>query len=128
MVMTSKDVHPPSTLGQRIVTAREGMGLTTAQLARRMGIKTATLSSWETDRSEPRANRAATLAAMANVSLIWLLSAEGEGPPEHTHSSDLEQFRHRLTTLQAQAEDLTSQIAALVEHLDQLGNSTDPGN
>jgi len=115
----------PTTLGGRIVSAREGIGLTTAQLARRMGVKTATLSSWETDRSEPRANRIATLAAMSNVSLIWLLSADGEGPAAQTLSGDLSQLKSRLSLLQSQAEDMTAQIAALIEHIDQLNDGSD---
>lgn len=118
--MTSEDVHAPSTLGQRIVSAREGMGLTTAQLARRMGIKTATLSSWEADRTEPRANRLATLAAMTNVSIIWLLSAEGEGPPAHTLSGDLFELKNRVEALRTQADELTTQIAAISDHIDRM--------
>lgn len=119
MVMASNDATAPTTLGQRIVSAREGMGLTTAQLARRLGVKTATLSGWETGRSEPRANRLATLAAMTNVSLIWLLSAEGEGPTAPTLADDLGQLKNRLSLLQAQAEDMATEIAALIAHIDQ---------
>ena len=39
------------TLGGRIVYAREALDLTTAQLARRLGVKTETLHDWETDRA-----------------------------------------------------------------------------
>ena len=80
MYLTRDKEHSGSadTLGGRIVHARELQDLTTAQLARRVGVKTATLHEWETDRSEPRSNRLLTLAGMLNVSPTWLLTGEGE--------------------------------------------------
>jgi len=68
-----------ATFGDRIAAAREAMGMSQAQLARRMGIKTATLKNWEDDRSEPRANKLQMLAGVLNASIIWLMSGEGEG-------------------------------------------------
>ncbi len=68
-----------ATFGDRIVAARDAMGMTSAQLARRMGIKPATLQSWENDRSEPRANKLQMLAGLLNVSMVWLMSGEGPG-------------------------------------------------
>ena len=119
MVMSGTDATVSSTLGERIVSARESMGLTTAQLARRLGVKTATLSSWDADRSEPRANRIATLAAMTNVSLIWLLSADGEGPAAPTLAGDLDQIKNRLSLLQSQNEVMANEIAALIAYIEQ---------
>ena len=60
MYLTRDKEHSGSadTLGGRIVHARELQDLTTAQLARRVGVKTATLHEWETDRSEPRSSSA----------------------------------------------------------------------
>lgn len=57
------------TLGKRIARARDGAGLSSARLARRVGVKMATLSNWETDKSEPRANKLMALAGMLNASL-----------------------------------------------------------
>jgi len=68
-----------ATFGDRIVAARDAMGMTSQQLARRMGIKPATLQSWENDRSEPRANKLQMLAGLLNVSMVWLMSGEGRG-------------------------------------------------
>ena len=107
-----------TSLGQRITQARETMELTTAQLARRLGVRTTTLASWEADRSEPRANKLMQLAAMMNVSLSWLLSGSGTGPSEHTLESDLRHLRASLDTLRAEAENITSQIDMLVTRLD----------
>jgi DNA-binding transcriptional regulator YiaG len=52
------DLRPqqPRNLAQRIVEAREAIGLTTAQLAHRLGVRTATLASWE----QGKASRAPT--------------------------------------------------------------------
>jgi transcriptional regulator with XRE-family HTH domain len=68
-----------TTFGDRLAGAREGVGMTQAALARRLGIKVATLRSWEEDRSEPRANRIQMLSGLLNVSLVWLMTGEGEG-------------------------------------------------
>ena len=68
-----------ATLGDRIAASREAAGLTPKKLARRLGIKTATLMDWEADVSEPRANRLSMMAGLLNVSIMWLLNGEGEG-------------------------------------------------
>ncbi|WP_158968781.1 helix-turn-helix domain-containing protein [Chachezhania sediminis] len=68
-----------ATFGDRIAGAREAAGLSQAELARRIGIKKSTLSGWEQDLSEPRANRLQMMAGLLNVSITWLLTGEGEG-------------------------------------------------
>lgn len=68
-----------STFGDRIAGAREAMGLSPEDLARRLGIKLKTLQSWENDLSEPRANKFQMLSGLLNVSMRWLLTGEGEG-------------------------------------------------
>jgi len=76
-----------STFGDRLVLAREAMGLGQGQLARRMGVKLQTLRNWEEDRSEPRANRLQMLAGMLNVSMVWLMSGRGAPPQSHPEPS-----------------------------------------
>lgn len=70
-----------ATFGDRIASARDALGLTQHQLSRRIGVQEETLADWETDRSEPRANKLQMLAGVLNVSLVWLMSGEGEGAP-----------------------------------------------
>lgn len=70
-----------STFGDRLARAREFAGMSQAQLARRLGVKTATIRNWESDRSEPRANRLQMLSGLVNVSIIWLMTGEGGGGP-----------------------------------------------
>lgn len=70
-----------ATMGDRISAARDGAGMSPEALARKLGIRTSTLNGWENDQREPRANQAQMLAGLLGVSLVWLLSGQGqEGP------------------------------------------------
>ena len=95
----SEDV---STFGDRLARAREYASMSQAQLARRLGVKVATIRNWEFDRSEPRANRLQMLSGLLNVSIIWLMTGEGEGGPA-MHDAEA-----------------TEEIAGLRDVLDQL--------
>ncbi len=68
-----------ATFGDRVAGAREAVGMTQAQLARRLGVKKTTLIGWEQDMSEPRANKLSMMAGLVNVSIMWLLTGEGDG-------------------------------------------------
>ena len=117
--MVSKNKKPNS-LGKRIAYARDGAGLSSAQLARRMGVKTATLSNWEADASEPRANKLVTLAGMLNVSLTWLVTGKGEGPLIHTVDTELDYLRSSLLALKTQTQATADQIDEIVLRLDEF--------
>ncbi len=69
-----------TTFGDRVAGAREQAGMSQTELSKRLGIKVATLKSWEDDFSEPRANKLSMMAGLLNVSLPWLLTSEGDGP------------------------------------------------
>ena len=101
------------TLGGRIVYARETAELTTSQFARRLGVKTATLQGWESDRAEPRPNRLLTMAGMLNVSPTWLLTGDGESPSDSGDEDAMLQIR-------AAVEHLRKQALAIVEELERL--------
>ncbi|HHB81291.1 MAG TPA: XRE family transcriptional regulator [Aliiroseovarius sp.] len=68
-----------ATFGDRLAGAREAAGMERRELARRLGIKLRTLTNWEEDLAEPRANKLQMLAGLLNVSLSWLLTGQGEG-------------------------------------------------
>lgn len=70
-----------STFGDRLARAREAAGMDQRKLARRLGVKLSTVQNWEFDRSEPRANKVQMLTGMLGVSIVWLLTGEGEGGP-----------------------------------------------
>lgn len=107
-------------LGRRIVEAREAMGLSTAQLARRLGVRTATLSGWEAGRAEPRANKLMMMAGVMSVSLSWLLTGRGDSPAEHSIDSEMAHVRASLGLLRAQAEGLVEQIDQMTQRLDEV--------
>ena len=68
-----------STFGDRVAAAREGLGFSQRTVATKLGIKSKTVQAWEEDRSEPRANKLQMLAAILNVSIIWLITGTGPG-------------------------------------------------
>lgn len=68
-----------SNMGSRIRQSRTRLGLTTQQLATRIGVKPATVENWENDRSEPRANRLVMVSGILGVPVLWLLNGEAPG-------------------------------------------------
>ncbi len=98
------------TIGGRITRARSALGLSSAQLARRLGIRTATLHHWESDRAEPRANRLMMLAGVLAVSPTWLLTGQGSAPGDEDDT--------QLRLLKSELSRLREDAASLVERLD----------
>lgn len=108
-----------ATFGDRIANARDAMGLTQAQLSRRLGVQEETLADWETDRSEPRANKLQMLAGVLNVSLVWLMSGEGEGAPApiETEAVDAEAMLSELRAIRAEQLRLAERSTRLEKRL-----------
>lgn len=113
-----------ATFGDRVAGAREAAGMTQAQLARRLGIKKATLSAWEQDLSEPRANRLSMMAGLVNVSIKWLLTGEGEGmaaPVEDAQGApDFSGILAELREIRAEMRANTERTARLEKRLRML--------
>lgn len=109
----TKHSDAADTLGGRIVNARDSQNLSTAQLARRIGVKTETVHGWETDRSEPRSNRLLTLAGILNVSPTWLLTGAGESPVEGLDETEMMHIR-------ASVERMRQQVLTIADELEQL--------
>ncbi len=103
-----------ATFGDRVSAAREAVGLTQTDLARKLGVKLKTVAAWEEDLSEPRANKLQLLSGVLNVSMMWLLSGEGEGlgapeedaPLDADVSAILSEVRHIRTSLLHMTERL----------------------
>lgn len=106
-----------ATFGDRLAGAREGAGMSQAQLARRLGVKKSTLVAWEDDVSEPRANRLSMLAGLLGVSITWLLTGEGEGPDapvEHfADQPDLARVLDELRILRTELRRNADSVALL---------------
>ena len=103
-----------ATFGDRLAAAREMADMTQPELARRLGVRVATLRSWEDDLSEPRANRLSMMAGLLNVSMMWLINGQGEGldaPFEEvalpSSASDiLNELRELRTDMMARVEQM----------------------
>jgi transcriptional regulator with XRE-family HTH domain len=108
-----------STFGDRLVLAREAIGLTRAQLASRIGVKVQTLRNWEEDRSEPRANKFQILAGMLNVSMGWLMSGMGEPPatPAAESPGDVSAILSDLRGLRGEQARLVEKMARIEKRL-----------
>jgi HTH-type transcriptional regulator, cell division transcriptional repressor len=107
-----------ATFGDRLAGAREAAGLTQEDLAQRLGVRLTTLQNWEEDLAEPRGNRLQMLAGMLNVSLRWLLTAEGDGleDPDTTPPRLADEAEAALAELQ----QLRAGAIALAEKLAQV--------
>lgn len=109
-----------STFGDRVAGAREAAGMSQSELARRLGVKLATLRGWEDDRAEPRANKLQMMAGLLNVSLVWLLNGEGEGLPEPDadgNGVDLRATLNELRDLRTQMGQLSDRMGLLEKRL-----------
>lgn len=97
-----------TTFGDRVTGAREAVGMGQAELAKRLGVKVKTVRAWENDQSEPRANKLGMLAGVLGVSMMWLLSGQGDGldSPEQTESLD-EDFEKLLLDIRQMRQEQT---------------------
>ncbi len=110
-----------ATFGDRLAAARENSNLSQNDLAKRLGVKNSTIKSWENDNSEPRANRLSMLAGLLNVSITWLISAEGsevEAPSKEDRSEDsLQEVLKELRVLRLDMLKSVERIDNLEEKL-----------
>ena len=95
----SNDDTLSNTFGGRIIRARETAKLSTAQLARRIGVLTETMQAWESDRLMPRTNQIMRLSGLLNVSPTWLLMERGESPSDEIDESEIESLQRTLGQL-----------------------------
>jgi transcriptional regulator with XRE-family HTH domain len=109
-----------ATFGDRLAAAREKAGMSQEQLAKRLGVKLRTVEGWENDVSEPRANRLNMLAGLLNVSIVWLITGEGEGvaaPEEEAGSPDIREVLLEIRGVQTQIRSSAEKLARLEKRL-----------
>jgi transcriptional regulator with XRE-family HTH domain len=99
--MTADTYDDGDTLGGRITRARDLASLTLEEAASRIGVTDETLSEWESDRSEPRANKIMTLAGVLGVSPAWLISGAGEAPQSPGISVAVDEMSGEINRLRA---------------------------
>ena len=107
-----------ATFGDRLAAAREAAGLTQAELAKRLGVKTSVVQAWEDDLKEPRANRLQMLSGMLNVTLSWLLTGQGEGVDGHFDEAGPSD--HSMRLLLADIRALRAEMTQSAERMGQL--------
>jgi transcriptional regulator with XRE-family HTH domain len=106
-----------ATFGDRMTGAREASGLSQSELAKRMGVKLKTVRAWENDQSEPRANKLQMLAGMLGVSIMWLLTGQGDGleGPE-----TVEPLSEDLVALMAELRSMKVDQARMADRMGRL--------
>jgi len=109
-----------TTFGDRVAGARERAGMSQSDLAKRLGVKLKTLKGWENDLSEPRANKLSMMAGLLNVSLLWLLSGEGDGP---TSPEDEGELSRDVASLLTEIRDIRAQLSRSTDRLGRLEKS-----
>lgn len=106
-----------ATFGDRVQAARAGAGLSQQELAHKLGIKLKTVRGWEDDLSEPRANKLQMMAGLLNVSIMWLLTGEGDGVGNPDSEIILEEDVREVI---AEMRETRGEITRLTEHLGTL--------
>jgi transcriptional regulator with XRE-family HTH domain len=103
-----------ATFGDRLAGARDAAGLTQSALASRLGVRLKTLQAWEDDAADPRANRLQMLAGMLGVSLMWLLTGEGEGldGPDRTPQEGMA-LLHEIRMIRTELSATSARLARL---------------
>ena len=112
------------TLGERIAYARERTGLSTAQLARRLGVKSRTLANWERNETEPRANRLVMLAQLVGVAPAWFFEGQELYAPDET-APDMAQIKEQLDLAKRAVEHLSHIVETLETMIDQREDQQD---
>ena len=116
-----------ATFGDRLAGAREAAGLSAEGLAEKLGVRLETLQSWEEDLADPRANRLQMLAGLLNVSIMWLLTGEGEGldgpPGQMAEPKATSETIREIRDIRGVLEDLDARLARLERKLESGENA-----
>jgi ribosome-binding protein aMBF1 (putative translation factor) len=113
------------TFGGRFSRARDVAGLSTKDLAWRLGVKTTTINAWETDRSQPGSRRLPLLSGLLGVNLAWLLHGVGTGPVEVSLNDSEEVFDDRLAELKRLHAETGNLIGQIQGEFDRLAAACD---
>lgn len=101
------------TLGGRLSRARDAKSMSVSEVAGRIGVKPQTIAAWESDRSEPRANRLVMLAGFLGVTPTWLMHGIGQSPVESVTRGDASILTVELQVLKNDHERLGQRIEQL---------------
>lgn len=104
------DVSAMKTLGDRIRIAREAIGITQSELARRVRVRPQTVNQWESGAKSPSRTSITELVAATGKSASWLLYGSHE--TEHNGNSPPQFGRRvpRLTIMEASQHNALASI------------------
>lgn len=110
--------------GERIRQVRESVGLNQTDFGTQLGgIKTSTISGYESGYAEPKPNTLAAIAAIGNVSLDWLITGTERGgaagqQPRHKGeiAASIEPGRRDVREKLSQQGRVPTNVDVLVEH------------
>ncbi len=109
-------MNNPTLVGYQIAKAREAKGLSSMQLAQRIGVEESTVLGWESERSSPRANRLAQISGILGVPLAWLIAGEGDEDVTAYDELDFKETASIESRLE-NAEQLIQQLSAVMADL-----------
>ena len=103
-----------STLGGRISQAREASGMSVAEVVKQLGVRANTYEAWESDRSEPRANKLVALAGILNVSPPYLLGGLGVQPnKDKDDTPDMDALAEQIKQIEKSLKDANRAVRRL---------------
>ena len=108
------------TLGSRIRNRRQELGLSASELARRAGVTRDTLHTWETDQTEPRANKLQMLAGVLGANVGWLIGGDTGCGPAPQQSPDMAALRDQLGPAREVAKNLNNMLENIEQRVDAL--------
>jgi transcriptional regulator with XRE-family HTH domain len=114
------DYAAKKTLGSRIKARRQELGLSASALARRAGVTRDTLHAWETDQSEPRANKLQMLAGVLGANVGWLIEGDGGCGPAPQSNPDISALRDQLGQAREVALSLNNMLETIEERINAL--------
>ena len=106
-----------ATFGDRLAAARQAKGLDVDGLSEKLGVDVGTVKIWERDADMPHANRIQMLAGLLNVSMVWLVSGEGNGTSE---VADTFERPEGVNDALGEISQLKATLSGAVEKLDKL--------
>ena len=104
--------RPENSIAARLIDAREAAGLTIEEAARRAAVSVRTLKAWESGKTTPRPNKLQMLAGVLNVSIVWLLTGQGEGVSAPAEANGEEEL-----SMLAELRDIRLSQTRLIERL-----------
>lgn len=114
-----------TTTGSRIELARNQLGLSLPQLARRIGVKRLTLENWENDRSEPRADKLLKLSGLLQMPLVWLLTGDTLAGQENAIGPETGRIVKKLERAVAMQRDLAALLIDVSADVSRLQRELD---